>query len=520
MCVGDFVDCCCPNVDKCAKCKENCVPPSKRKRLRGKESSSSADKENDIRFQFLTTGELEALREGYKVPNTEKNTQWSMRNFEAWKKARTDAKLEACPDDLLCSTDPAVLSEWLSLFAAETRNAKGKPYAPTSIYQLLSGLLRHMRTANPEALNFLDKRDKRFAALHNSLDSIFRRLRTENVGTIVKHAEVFTREEEQALWEKGTLGTTSPKSLLNAVFFLNGKNFCLRGGEEHRRLALSQVVRHYNPDHYIYTENGSKNRKGTFTERHIANKVVPIYATKAGERCHVHILDTYFSKLPRDATEQDVFYLRPLSAVPKDPTQPWFQSTPIGKNELGKMVQNMCLDAGIQGNKTNHSLRATGASTLFHANIPEKIIQERTGHRSLVALRQYERTTDEQQVAVSEILAGNEHCGLDQEPFTPQPQPFMPQLQPQPFMPRPQPQPFMPRPQPQPQPFMPRPQPQPFMPQLQPICQPQQSVFNMQGCTVNISMVQQPAPLPPPHSVASSTSDITAQDMIDFLNDL
>ena len=34
MCDGDFVDCCCPDLDKCRKCKENCVSPSKRKRLR------------------------------------------------------------------------------------------------------------------------------------------------------------------------------------------------------------------------------------------------------------------------------------------------------------------------------------------------------------------------------------------------------------------------------------------------------------------------------------------------------
>ena len=66
------------------------------------------------------------------------------------------------------------------------------------------------------------------------------------------------------------------------------------------------------------------------------------------------------------------------------------------------------------GNKKNHSLRATGASTLFHANVPEKIIQECTGHRSLAALQQYEHTIDEQQVAMSDILAGKEHYGLKQ----------------------------------------------------------------------------------------------------------
>ena len=47
----------------------------------------------------------------------------------------------------------------------------------------------------------------------------------------------------------------------------------------------------------------------------------------------------------------------------------------------------------------------SGASTLFEASFPEKVIQERTGHRSLKALRLYERTTDKQQQEISLILA-------------------------------------------------------------------------------------------------------------------
>ena len=83
MCFGNFVDCCCPNVDNCTKYKKYCIPPSKQKRLRldkskGKELCSTADKKNNIHSQFLTSKELETLREGYKIPNTERNTQWSM----------------------------------------------------------------------------------------------------------------------------------------------------------------------------------------------------------------------------------------------------------------------------------------------------------------------------------------------------------------------------------------------------------------------------------------------------------
>ena len=60
------------------------------------------------------------------------------------------------------------------------------------------------------------------------------------------------------------------------------------------------------------------------------------------------------------------------------------------------MIQEMCKSAGITGHKTNHSLRATGATELYLAGVPEKIIQQRTGHQSVEALRQYENTSEQQ----------------------------------------------------------------------------------------------------------------------------
>ena len=63
------------------------------------------------------------------------------------------------------------------------------------------------------------------------------------------------------------------------------------------------------------------------------------------------------------------------------------------------------VDLGILRHKTNHSLWATGATELYEAEVTEKIIQERTGHRSLECLRMYEHTSDKQQRALSNILS-------------------------------------------------------------------------------------------------------------------
>lgn len=60
------------------------------------------------------------------------------------------------------------------------------------------------------------------------------------------------------------------------------------------------------------------------------------------------------------------------------------------------MVADMCAQAGIDGRKTNHSLRVTGTSSLFEAGVPERIIQSHNG--SLDALHMYE---EEQNLAVS-----------------------------------------------------------------------------------------------------------------------
>ena len=67
----------------------------------------------------------------------------------------------------------------------------------------------------------------------------------------------------------------------------------------------------------------------------------------------------------------------------------------------------MCAEADISGRKTNHSLRATAATEMFRQGVPKKVIQERTGHRSIEALRTYERVDDLQHKAVSSMLANN-----------------------------------------------------------------------------------------------------------------
>ena len=50
-------------------------------------------------------------------------------------------------------------------------------------------------------------------------------------------------------------------------------------------------------------------------------------------------------------------------------------------------------------------MRATSASRLFAKDIPEKVIQGRTGHHSLAGLRAYESTTEDQEHMAAKLLS-------------------------------------------------------------------------------------------------------------------
>lgn len=78
------------------------------------------------------------------------------------------------------------------------------------------------------------------------------------------------------------------------------------------------------------------------------------------------------------------------------------------------MVKDMMEEAGIPGNFTNYSLRATSITTLFDASVPKALIQEKSGQKSSKALRLYEWVTPEQNLAISKILHSETKISYDE----------------------------------------------------------------------------------------------------------
>ena len=67
------------------------------------------------------------------------------------------------------------------------------------------------------------------------------------------------------------------------------------------------------------------------------------------------------------------------------------QNTPVGHNKRENVVSKMCKDTDLQGQFSNHSLRATIATHGLEKGISDKLIMERTGHRDIRSLQMYQR---------------------------------------------------------------------------------------------------------------------------------
>jgi hypothetical protein len=98
--------------------------------------------------------------------------------------------------------------------------------------------------------------------------------------------------------------------------------------------------------------------------------------------------------------------MKAKTTIPDSSSEPWYAETPVGHNMLDKFLKTLLIDANVNAEKrSNHSLRATEISRMYHNNVPEKLIMERSGHLSREGVSSYEQTTQVQQKAVCNTLS-------------------------------------------------------------------------------------------------------------------
>ena len=356
--------------------------------------------------------EIEKVSKGLVPSNTETSTRWAVKNFNDWVTNRNERLPDnPIPLDLLECHDATKVCKYLCMFVLETRKSDGSEYPPCTIKALLSGLNRVLH-ANKAPFSILDKHNPEFQELSNTLDVVCSNLHRQGIGAEKHSAPVITIEDEMMFWEKHLLGYSSPKVLQRSVFFYVGLHFALRGVQEQHDLLPQQFARFppdttiYDPSvYYKYTEFISKNNQHRFKDLNTTSKVARAYAQVDSQHCVVKLLDNYLAKLPPGSSH---FYMRPLDSVPANNSKPWYTKQRVGINKLKEVLPALSMEAGCQVRYTNHSLRATAATRMFSGGVPEKLIADKTGHRTLQALRRYEKTDPVMEKYVDAVISNPE----------------------------------------------------------------------------------------------------------------
>lgn len=346
----------------------------------------SAIEEEAFRFASLNDDDINLLIAEAKNKNTFKNTKWAVDLFNAWNHSKGNSI------ELIQFTAAEELGNCLAKFVVEVRKKDCSEYPPKTIYLILCGLLRHLKDNNIAGMNFLDLRDDKFMYLHKVLDGKMKELTRRGVGANIKRAAALTQADEGILWSKGMFGDSNGQAMVSTLYFYNCKLFHLRASDEHRRMKVSDIS--FGEDtNGIYMEflgSSTKNNPGGIINRKkdILPKNVRYYS-QPGDFDIIEIFRKYLGILHENNNVGDSpFYRRPLA---NNGNQVRFSKQPIGHNYLPKIIPNITAKAGIIGNFSGHSGKATGLTQLYEAQVPEQIIQQRSGNRSLESLRMYDR---------------------------------------------------------------------------------------------------------------------------------
>ncbi|KAM3663071.1 zinc finger MYM-type protein 3 [Ammospiza maritima maritima] len=250
-------------------------------------------------------------------------------------------------DILACSA--AELNYGLAQFVKEITRPNGERYEPDSIYYLCLGIQQYLLENNRMVNIFTDLYYLTFVQELNKSLSGWQ-------PTILPNNTVFSRVEEEHLWECKQLGVYSPFVLLNTLMFFNTKFFGLQTAEEHMQLSFTNVVRQSRKCttargmtkvvsiRYYAPAKQKKSRDGGSGKRK-REEEVPMLEQRENRmnplRCPVKFYEFYLSKCPESLRNRsDVFYLQPeRSCIAESPL--WYSVIPMDRSMLESMLNRI-----------------------------------------------------------------------------------------------------------------------------------------------------------------------------------
>jgi len=162
----------------------------------------------------------------------------------------------------------------------EIRRQDGKPYQPNSLFNIVAGIQRNLRSLPVFGdIAFFTVIVFRTIAKGNRLS--YEELTASGIGVSTKRADPVSLDDETALWNSGVLNMSTSKGLSYAVFFYNCKSFGLRGSNEHKNLDASQVKVCYSGENacLLFNSWNSKTFNGGLEHRRFVPRSIKQFDT-------------------------------------------------------------------------------------------------------------------------------------------------------------------------------------------------------------------------------------------------
>ena len=330
------------------------------------------------RFPDFQVEEIQELKENSENQNTKKSTSTWLNVWISWAESKNFGTN-------LLSYEAKQLDE------------------PDSLRVMLASLDRHLREKDAA---FSIAKDIEFSNSRKVFEGKARLLRQEGFGKRPNAAKALTSQDEELLWSKGVLGSHSPQSLIQTIWFLLTQHFGLRGCQEHHDMYVEDFA--FSTDDngiefVTYEENPTKTREGGLRKKR--RVVQPKMFATGGQRCPVKLFKTFLKRRPEEMRNSGPFY---LALNERAKTQVWFKRQRMGVNSINSFMKNMASQAiqDIQGKKlTNHSARKTLVKKLKAANQPRSAIIGVTGHTNERSLADYEEGDEKEQRLISSIIS-------------------------------------------------------------------------------------------------------------------
>uniref|UniRef100_A0A8C0KED3 Zinc finger MYM-type containing 4 n=1 Tax=Canis lupus dingo TaxID=286419 RepID=A0A8C0KED3_CANLU len=280
------------------------------------------------------------------------------KNWVQWKNAKEEQGDLKCgvrsiklKEDILSCTF-AELSLGLCQFIQEVRRPNGEKYDPDSILYLCLGIQQYL-FENGRIDNIFTEPYSRFMIELTKLLKIWE-------PTILPNGYMFSRIEEEHLWECKQLGAYSPIVLLNTLLFFNTKYFQLKNVTEHLKLSFAHVMRRTRTLKYstkmtylrffppLQKQESESDKLTVGKRKRNEDDEVPVGVEMAENtdnplRCPVRLYEFYLSKCSESVKQRnDVFYLQPeRSCVPNSPM--WYSTFPIDPGTLDTMLTRILM---------------------------------------------------------------------------------------------------------------------------------------------------------------------------------